>query len=104
MTALAPPLSRFLGEHLPRDRRASPHLGPLPGRGLVVSGTCGSRRHTTEDTYAMTITQLPADAGTTIGTISPRVRLSAASTAIRMAMRFCSVKTIIVRLLFFYSS
>lgn len=25
MTALAPPLSRFLGEHLPRDQRASPH-------------------------------------------------------------------------------
>jgi integrase/recombinase XerD len=25
MTALAPPLARFLGEHLPRDQRASPH-------------------------------------------------------------------------------
>jgi site-specific recombinase XerD len=25
MTALAPPLSRFLSEHLPRDQRASPH-------------------------------------------------------------------------------
>jgi hypothetical protein len=25
MTALAPPLAVFLREHLPRDRRASPH-------------------------------------------------------------------------------
>ncbi|WP_413992455.1 tyrosine-type recombinase/integrase [Labrys okinawensis] len=44
MTALAPPLSRFLSEHLPRDQRASPHTCDAYAYSFQLLVTFAARR------------------------------------------------------------